>query len=113
MLTLQTQYAATLQIIAVPSNDFNNMEPGTDSSINAVLQAYNLNFPVASKQYVIGSMAHPLFQWLQSKQQNGVMDTRVRWSFTKFLISSNGLLQKVFDPNVYAMDEMVREAVQQ
>lgn len=110
---LQTQYASTLQIIAIPSNDFNNMEPGTDSSINAALQSYNLNFPVSTKQHVSGNDAHPLFQWLQSKQQNGVMDARVRWSFTKFLIGNNGQLLSVFDPKVYAMDEMLRDAINQ
>lgn len=108
---LQTQYAATLQIIAIPSNDFNNMEPGTDSSINAALQSYNLNFPVAAKQHVSGNEAHPLFQWLQHKTQNGVMDTRVRWSFTKFLVNAQGQLVTTFDPNTYAMDELVIDEI--
>lgn len=48
-----------------------------------------------SKISVKGKNMAPLYQWLTSKNKNGVMDSEVRWNFQKYLIDENGHLVNV------------------
>ena len=41
---------------------------------------------------VKGDDMAPLYKWLTSKDQNGVMDSSVKWNFQKYLIDENGKL---------------------
>ena len=110
---LQQQYASSLVVIAIPSNNFNNMEPGSNEEIQQFIQQYKLSFPVAARQDVVGDEAHPLYQWLAHQQQNGVMDVLPRWNFTKILIGKTGLIEKVFDPMVSPLSQRVKDAVEE
>lgn len=78
-------------IIAFPSNDFMNQEPGTDREIMAFCREnYDVTFPVMSKVSVRGKDIHPLYRWLTSKKENGVLGVSIRWNFHKFLIDEQG-----------------------
>lgn len=109
---LYNKYKDSLVIIAVPSNNFNGMEPGTNAEIQQFLQQYNLTFPVAAKTDVVGEQAHPLFVWLRHKDQNGSMDVYMRWNYTKVLIGKTGLVERVFSPGVPPMSEAIQKAVE-
>ena len=57
---------------------------------------YGVDFPLSSKIEVKGASQHPLYKWLTSKAQNGVMDSKVRWNFQKYLVDENGQLIDYF-----------------
>ena len=78
-------------IIAFPANNFMNQEPGTDKEIMTFCREhYEVTFPVMSKISVRGKDIHPLYRWLTSKKENGMLSTKVRWNFHKFLIDEEG-----------------------
>ena len=80
-------------IIAFPSNEFGGQEPGTNEEIETFCKKnYGVTFPVMAKIQVKGDDAHPLYQWLTKKEQNGVLDSEVKWNFQKYLVDENGNL---------------------
>jgi glutathione peroxidase len=78
-------------IIGFPANNFMGQEPGTNAEIKEFCSSkYNVTFPMMSKISVKGKDMDPLYKWLTSKDQNGVIDAPVKWNFQKFMISENG-----------------------
>ncbi|KAF0042314.1 hypothetical protein F2P81_005846 [Scophthalmus maximus] len=59
-----------LRILAFPSNQFGNQEPGSESQIKKFAQSYDAQFDMFSKIDVNGAGAHPLWKWLKD-QPNG------------------------------------------
>jgi glutathione peroxidase len=95
-------------IIGFPANNFMNQEPGTDEEIEAFCsQNYGVTFPMMSKISVKGKDIHPLYQWLTTKELNGVKDSNVTWNFQKFLIDENGNLAEVIPPREKPMSDKV------
>jgi glutathione peroxidase len=83
-------------IIGFPANNFANQEPGTAEEILQFCRDnYSVTFPMMEKISVKGKDIHPLYNWLTSKAENGVMDSDVRWNFQKYLIDENGKLVDV------------------
>lgn len=86
-------------IIGFPANNFASQEPGTNAEIKTFCtQNYGVTFPMMSKISVKGADIDPLYTWLTSKTQNGVIDAPVQWNFQKFLINENGQLADVAFP---------------
>ncbi|MFW5832150.1 MAG: glutathione peroxidase [Prolixibacteraceae bacterium] len=87
------------EIIAFPSNDFGNHEPGSNEEI---LEHYNdkyeFSFPLMGKISVKGEDAHPLYQWLTDSEKNGTLDANVLWNFQKFLIDEEGRVIESISP---------------
>ena len=51
-------------LIGVPANDFGDQEPGSNAEIARFCQgAFNITFPLASKETVTGAAAHPSYRW--------------------------------------------------
>ncbi len=99
---------AKFTIIGFPSNNFGAQEPGTDAEIrNFCTQNYGVTFPMMSKISVKGDDMHPLYKWLTSKSENGVLDSEVKWNFQKYLIDENGALVRVVDPRTKPDDDSV------
>jgi len=93
---LYEQYHQKLVIIGFPANNFGNQEPGTALEIRQFCtENYNVTFPMMEKISVRGKDIHPLYQWLTSKEKNGVMDSVVKWNFQKYLIDEEGNLVDV------------------
>lgn len=89
-------YGAELEIIGFPANNFAGQEPGTAEEIRQFCsQKYGVTFPVMEKISVKGNDMHPLYQWLTSKEKNGVLDSEVKWNFQKYLIDEEGNLVDV------------------
>jgi glutathione peroxidase len=42
----------------------------------------------------------PLYTWLTTKKENGVMDAPVTWNFQKFMINEDGSLEGMVKPGV-------------
>jgi glutathione peroxidase len=83
-------------IIGFPANNFMHQEPGTNQEIREFCTAnYGVSFPMMSKISVKGDDIAPLYKWLTTKEENGVMDAAVKWNFQKFMIDENGNLVDV------------------
>jgi glutathione peroxidase-family protein len=99
-------------ILAFPANNFLSQEPGTDAEIKEFCtEKYNVTFPVFSKISVKGKDKAPLYNFLTSKDENGVMESSVKWNFQKYLIDREGRLVTFFDPGTKPDDPMIKEAV--
>ena len=93
---LYDQYGGKLVIVGFPANNFANQEPGSAFEIRQFCtDKYGVTFPMMEKISVKGNDMHPLYQWLTSREKNGVMDSEVKWNFQKYLIDENGKLVDV------------------
>lgn len=99
---LYRQHHDSLVIIAFPSNDFKQQEPGTDADIAAFCKKnYGVTFPIAQKESVKkGLHQQVLYKWLTDPSQNGWNDRAPDWNFCKYLISENGVLLRVMNAGV-------------
>jgi len=101
-----------LVVLGFPCNDFGGQEPGTEADIAAFCQKnYGVTFTMMAK-VGIKRDTHPVFEWLTSKERNGVMDFTVKWNFNKFLIDEEGRLVNAFPSGVAPLDEKVLGWVQ-
>lgn len=102
-----------LVVVGFPCNDFGGQEPGTEAEIASFCQKnYGVRFPMMSKVSVKGKDVHPVYQWLTSKEQNGVLDATVKWNFHKFLIDEEGRLVAAHPSGVTPLDEKIVSWVQ-
>ncbi len=94
---LYEQYGGDdFEIIGFPANNFLRQEPGTNAEIKEFCTVnYGVTFPMMAKISVKGKDMHPLYKWLTSKEENGVMDSTVKWNFQKYLIDEEGHLVDV------------------
>ena len=95
-------------IIGFPANNFMKQEPGSNDEIKEFCtKNYGVTFPMMSKISVKGDDMDPVYKWLTSKSENGVMDSKVGWNFQKYLIDENGNLVKMIAPKVKPDDEEI------
>lgn len=94
-------YKDKLVIVGFPANNFGGQEPGADEEIQAFCKArFGVKFPLASKVSVKGDDAAPIYKWLTSKAENGVLDATIGWNFNKFLLDENGKMIAYFPSKV-------------
>lgn len=80
-----------LEVLAFPSNQFGNQEPGTAADIATFCERnYGVTFPVFAKIDVNGANAHPVFQFLTGARRGFFGTKRIKWNFTKFLVDRSG-----------------------
>ncbi|MFC4231175.1 glutathione peroxidase [Parasediminibacterium paludis] len=101
---LQKLYEAhkdKLVIVGFPANNFGSQEPGSDGEILQFCKArFGVTFPMASKISVKGDDTAPIYKWLTSKNENGVLDATIGWNFNKFLLDENGKMLAYFPSNI-------------
>jgi glutathione peroxidase len=86
-------------ILGFPANNFLHQEPGTNEEIKEFCRLnYGVTFQMMSKISVKGDDMHPVYRWLTSKDENGVMDSEVKWNFQKYLVDKRGRLVNVIRP---------------
>lgn len=95
-------------IVGFPANNFGSQEPGTDKEIETFCaKNYGVTFPMMSKISVKGSDMHKLYQFLTQKSLNGLQDSEVQWNFQKYLINTDGELERVINPQTLPSDESI------
>lgn len=100
-----------LVILGFPCNQFANQEPGDEKSISeGCLVNYGVTFPMFAKIDVNGENAHPLFKYLKAELK-GTFGSKIKWNFTKFLISPEGKPVKRFAPTT--KPESIEKYIQQ
>ncbi len=78
-------------IVGFPANNFGEQEPGSNAEIKKFCTGqYHVTFPMMAKISVKGDDIDPLYAWLTTKSENGVLDAPVTWNFQKFMIDENG-----------------------
>ena len=95
-------------IIGFPANNFGGQEPGTNKEIQAFCtDNYKVTFPMMEKISVKGNDMDPIYKWLTSKAENGVMDAEITWNFQKFMIDENGKLVGVLAPKESPLSDKI------
>lgn len=101
---LHSKYAEKgLRILAFPCNQFNKQEPGTDSEIKEFAKAHEAEYDIFSKIDVNGKTADPLFVYLKHAK-GGLFGDSIKWNFTKFLCSKDGVAVKRYAPTTSPKD---------
>lgn len=105
-------YKDKLVVVGFPANNFGGQEPGTDGEIQEFCKArFGVKFPLASKISVKGDDTAPVYKWLTSKTENGVLDAEIKWNFNKFLLDENGKMIAYFDSKVLPDSEEILKYV--
>ncbi len=92
-------------IIGFPANNFGSQEPGSNVQIATFCSKnYGVTFPMMEKISVKGSDMNELYQFLTQKSKNGLEDNEVKWNFQKYLINTEGFLEKVIAPTTSPTD---------
>ena len=95
-----------LQMIAVPSDDF-NQELDTDEAVKAFCElTYGIDMPMSTTTSVKGNQAHPFYKALKNKA--GFVPS---WNFNKVLIDSNGNLAATWGSTTNPMSAKIIAAV--
>ena len=88
------------EILDFPCNQFGEQAPGTDEEITEFCA---INFGVSFKQFskidVNGENEAPLYAWLKT-QKAGILGTKIKWNFTKFLVDREGNVVERYAPTV-------------
>ena len=89
-----------LVIIGFPCNQFQNQEPELNESMEQSCEInFGVTFQLTEKILVNGNKTHPIFRFLKD-QLPGKLGKRIKWNFTKFLISPEGKPFKRYAPTV-------------
>lgn len=84
-------------VLGFPSNQFKQELPTSSDAEQACRLNFGVTFPIHEIVKVNGENAHPLFQHL-TNEKKGVLSTKVKWNFTKFLVDRNGKVVQRFAP---------------
>ncbi len=102
-----------LVILGFPSNDFLKQEPGTDKMINQFCtQNYGVSFQMMSKIHVKGKKKHDVYKWLTNKDENKILDSKVKWNFQKYFIDEDGKLVEYFSSRTKPFDERIIKLIE-
>lgn len=81
-----------LAVLGFPCNQFGGQEPGSAEQISRFCKdTYDVTFPMFAPVEVNGPNTHPVFAWLKESCPGILGSRRIKWNFTKFLVSRNGL----------------------
>jgi len=81
-------------MLAVPSNDFGNQEPGSNKNIKNFCDAkFGISFPMTEKVSVKGEEAHPFYVWARENHGKSAIP---KWNFHKIIIGKSGKVSETF-----------------
>lgn len=88
-----------LVVMGFPCNQFGAQEPGDAQEIASFCSLnYGVSFPLFAKIAVNGPEAHPLFNELKRRAPGLLGSQRIKWNFTKFLLTADGQRVTRFAP---------------
>lgn len=86
-------------VLGFPSNQFKQeLATGIQAEV-ACRTTYGVTFPMHEMIKVNGNDAHPLFKYL-AEETKGIMGSKIKWNFTKFLVDREGNVIKRYAPAV-------------
>lgn len=109
---LYDQHSAKgFEILDFPCNQFGHQAPGSGEEIADFCQMrFGTTFKQFAKIDVNGANEEPLFAYLKS-QKSGLMGSKIKWNFTKFLVNKKGEVVARFAPTTppEQMESAIRE----
>lgn len=100
---------AGLIVLGVPCNDFGSQEPGTENEIKTFCETrFQVDFPMTSKEHVIGANAHPLYKWVAAEFGEAATP---KWNFHKYLFNKDGSIGGTFGSRTTPDDAALNEAI--
>ncbi|WP_395657604.1 glutathione peroxidase [Nocardioides sp.] len=85
-------------VLGFPCDQFGGQEPGSEDEIAAFCESrFGVTFPLFAKVDVNGPGTHPVFGYLRS-QRGGLLGSRIKWNFTKFLVGKDGTVLDRYAP---------------
>ena len=86
------------EILDFPCNQFANQAPGNEEEIHTFCTGrFGIKFPQFAKIDVNGKNESPLYTYLKS-QKKGFFSSKIKWNFSKFLITKDGQVVERFAP---------------
>ena len=102
-----------LVVIGVPCNQFASQEPAPEETIaEFVSKQYGITFPLTSKVNVKGQNIHPFFKWATNQKKGGILFSKPRWNFHKFLVDRQGNLAASFGSQVNPSSQKMRNEIE-
>ena len=87
------------EILDFPCDQFLHQAPGTHEEIHDFcILRFAIAFPQFSKIKVNGKEENPLYTYLKNNCEVN-KGKRIKWNFTKFLISKDGTIVSRYEPN--------------
>lgn len=87
-----------LIVLGFPCNQFQHQEPESNETMEQACEVnFGVTFPLTEKIRVNGKETHPVFKYLK-KNLGGFLGSKIKWNFTKFLISPEGIPVKRYAP---------------
>ena len=79
-----------LRIVAFPSNQFGNQEPGTNAEIKHFAESkYGVTFDMMAKTDVNGDNAEPVYKWMKEQPNGaGFLVNAIKWVCLRGLLRS-------------------------
>ena len=94
----QTYKNQGLVVIGFPCNQFKGQEPETNESMAAACRInHGVSFQLTEKIDVNGINTDPIFSYLKD-ELGGFLTKKIKWNFTKFLITAEGKPFKRYAP---------------
>lgn len=101
-----------LEVLAFPSDDFGNQEPGSNEEIRSFVDdKFAVEFPMFDKVHAKGPEIAPLYKTL-SEQTGAGIKGEIEWNFTKFVVDPKGRVVARFAPDVDPKDPKVIAAIE-
>lgn len=89
-----------LVVLGFPCDQFAHQEPGDEAQIEQSCRIdHGVTFPLSVKVHVNGGHAHPVFEFVKARS-GGLLGKAVKWNFTKFLVSGDGVTVRRYAPSV-------------
>lgn len=99
-------------VLGVPCNQFMGQEPGTPAEIAEFCSStYGVSFPLTEKIEVNGDGRHRLYAELTAVADAEGEAGDVKWNFEKFLVGTDGSIQR-FRPMVDPEDDALVAAIE-
>jgi glutathione peroxidase len=86
------------EVLDFPCNQFGNQAPGSnDEIVSFCTLKYHTTFQTFAKIDVNGEKEDPLYTFLKENKK-GILGSKVKWNFTKFLVDQNGNVVERYAP---------------
>lgn len=93
-------------VLGFPEANFLDQELHDDAQIKAVCtKNFGVTFPLFSRISVKGDDIAPLYKYLTSKDENGVVDAPIKWNYQKFIINKEGKVVASIPPRTTVNDQ--------
>jgi len=101
-----------LVVIGVPSNDFGGQEPLDGEVLQKTVSAtYGATFALTQKTAVSGAAVHPFYVWAGKQNAGGLLSSKPRWNFHKYLIGRDGRVRASAGPTTAPLDSGFTAAI--